>query len=665
MGGDRMRWPAGVDGLCFGGDYNPEQWSPEVWREDVALMRQAGVNLVTVGVFSWSSLEPEPGRYEFGWLDEVLDLLHDNGIKVNLATPTASPPPWFSLAHPEALPVSSDGVRLTHGSRDTYCVCAPAYRKAAAGIATVLADRYAGHPALAMWHVHNEYGSYCYCDLAASAFRRWLQERYGELERLNAAWTTAFWSQGYSAWEQIQPPRKTQYLANPTHALDYRRFLSDELLAAYCEQRDILNERTPFVPVTTNFVFAPWAPVDHARWAEEVDLVALDHYPETADIGAEEQTAFCADLARGWAGGGPWLLMEQASSVLNEGGRMHTKEPGRMARLSLSHIARGSRGAMFFQWRASRGGSEMYHAAMVPHAGPDSRIFREVAELGALLPAIAEIDEGRPDADVAILWDAESWWALQAPILPSPRLDYLAAVRAMHRQFWRAGVGVDFVAPGTDLSRYRLVVVPSLYLTSDASADSLGEYVESGGHALVTYFSGIVDENVQVRLGGYPGAFTSLLGLRVDEFYPLADGEAVGLTGGGEGTIWSESVHLAGAEAITTYAEGPLAGMPAITRHPYGNGQAWYASTQLTDDAFAPLIAQALHEAGQPLPNHPAGVELIRRTSDTTQWLIAINHTNHPADLPANGLDLLTGKPIHTTLTLTPGTTAIIRTPHP
>ena len=284
--------------LYYGGDYNPEQWSPDVWKEDVALMRQAGVNLVTVGVFAWSSLEPEPGRYEFGWLDQVLDLLHDGGIQVDLATPTASPPPWFSLRHPDALPVNADGVRLTHGSRDTYCACSPEYREAAAGIARALGERYAEHPALAMWHVHNEYGTTCYCDQAAAAFRIWLQRRYGVLDRLNAAWTTAFWSQGYSDWAEIQPPRATQYLVNPTQALDFRRFWSDELLGAFREQKAILRDFTPDLPITTNFVFGGWVPVNHAQWAAEVDLVAIDHYPGSAGIGAEEQTAFGADLAR-------------------------------------------------------------------------------------------------------------------------------------------------------------------------------------------------------------------------------------------------------------------------------------------------------------------------------------------------------------------------------
>lgn len=344
-------WGDGA-GLRYGGDYNPEQWPAEVWREDVALMRRARVNLVTVGVFAWSRLEPEPGRYTFDWLDQVLDLLHDNGISVALATPTASPPPWFSLAHPDALPVTADGVRLHHGSRDTYCAAAPAYRAAARRIAAALADRYAHHPALALWHVHNEYGTTCHCPHTAREFRRWLADRHGDLVALNAAWATSFWSQHYTDWAQVDTPRATQYLANPGHLLDFRRFWSDTLLAAYAEQRDLLRAAKPAIPITTNHVLGDWVPVDHARWAAEVDLVAIDHYPDATDGGAEEQTALAADLARGWARHGAgdvghparWLLMESAPNQIHSGGRMHTKEPGRMARHSLSHVARGSRG---------------------------------------------------------------------------------------------------------------------------------------------------------------------------------------------------------------------------------------------------------------------------------------------------------------------------------
>lgn len=632
----------------YGADWNPEQWPEPVWHEDVALMRQAGVNLATVGVFAWGRLEPQPGRYTFDWLDRVLEVAHQAGVRVNLATPTASPPPWFSLAHPDALPVTAEGVRLVHGSRDTYCAAAPAYRDAARRIAAALAQRYAGHPALAMWHVHNEYGTICHCDHAAAAFRRWLRERYGDLDALNDAWGTSFWSQHYSDWEQVLPPRATQYLPNPHQALDFRRFWSDELRAAFQEQRDVLRAATT-VPVTTNYPVGEWVPVDHRRFSTAVDLVALDAYPDGAGLAAAEHTAFLADLARHWAGGRPWLLMEQAPGTLRQAGAQVATAPGELARLSMSHLARGSTGVMFFQWRASAAGAEQYHAAVVPHAGPHTRIFAEVRDLGAALPRLAEVcadpPGGAPEvvAPVAIAWDAESWWALQAPHLPSDQLDYLAALRRVHGALWRRQITADFADLTADLTAYRLVLVPSHYLATDAVADSVRRYVAGGGHLVVWYFSGVADATGRVRLGGYPGAFRDVLGVCVEEFHPLPPGEGMVLDDGTRATVWAERVQVCGAEPLLRYAAGPLAGLPALTRHRFGAGTAWYVASELAASAYDRLLDQALAGAGVTGCGLPAGVEIVTRRRNGTRWRFVLNHTDQEVRVPGSGVDLVSG----------------------
>jgi beta-galactosidase len=642
--------------LFYGGDYSPEQWPESVWREDVALMREAGVNLVSLGVFAWSRLEPAEGEYRFDWLDRALDLLYENGVRAALATPTASPPPWFSLAHPEALPVTPDGVRLTHGSRDTYCPSAAAYRQAAVRLAEALARRYAGHPGLAMWHVHNEYSAGCHCDQAAASFRRWLRTRYGSLDRLNEAWTTAFWSQEYGEWAQVLPPRATRYLPNPAHALDFRRFVSDELLSCFQEQRDVLRAHTPGVPVTTNFAFGAWVQVDNWAWAGEQDLVAVDCYPSASGVDGRRQTAFAADLARAWAGGWPWLLMEQAPNLVVTEGRMLAKEPAELTRLTLSHVARGSLGGMFFQWRASRGGAEMFHSAMVPHAGPDSRVFRGVVALGRLLSRLSEVDSGRVDAPVAVTWDPQSWWALQGPGLPSSDLDYLGSVREVHAALLDAGVTCDFAHPEADLSAYRLVLVPALFLVTDLARASIRRYVSGGGTVVVWYASGIVDADHQVWPGGYPGALREVLGVRVEEFQPMPPGETVRLSTGDTGTVWREYLHAEGATVEARYPDGS----PAITRNGYGGGTGWYVSTRLDEAGLSRFLGTVLSTVDVPA-GAAAGVEVVRRRGDGASWLFVINHTDEDREVPASGRDLVTGENVRDTLRVPAGGYAVVR----
>ncbi|MFC8507285.1 beta-galactosidase [Streptomyces sp. NPDC057411] len=639
-----------LGGLAFGGDYNPEQWGEEVWQEDDELMRRARVNLATLGVFSWALVEPEEGRYDFGWLDAHVDRLHANGIAVDLATPTASPPPWFTLAHPDALPVRPDGVRLTHGSRDTYCLAAPAYRRAARRIASALAERYGDHPALALWHVHNEYVTLCWCDHTAAAFRVWLRARHGTLDALNEAWGTRFWSQRYTSWEQILPPRATQWHGNPGQALDFRRFWSDETLAAYREQRDAIRAHSDR-PVTTNLMLPGYQNLDLWAFGREVDLVAVDHYPSAPGLDAAADTAFGADRARSLGGGAPWLLMEQGTNTVYAGDRTLGKEPGEILRHSLGHIARGSEGALFFQWRQSRAGAEQWHSALVPHAGPDSRVFREAAATGEAVARLGELAGSAVRADVAVLHDSDAWWALDVDGLPSAALDYHSALRRAHRALWDAGVTVDFAHPEHDLGRYRLLVAPALFLLSDAGAENLRRYVEGGGTLLVQHAAGCVDERLHARLGGYPAApLRAALGVRVEEHRPLGQDEELVLSDGSRARAWSESLRIEGAEAVAAYSHGMLAGAPALTRHAYGAGHGWYLSTELDAAGSAALIARLLAEAGaapEP-PGLPPGVETVtRHAPDGRRWRLHLNHTTETVPLPEPGHDLLTGGVTH------------------
>jgi beta-galactosidase len=648
-----------IDGLAYGGDYNPEQWPREVWDEDVRLMREAGVNLVTVNVFAWSGINPGPGQWDFERLDAIMDLLAAGGIRADLATSTASPPPWFSQAHPETLPITAEGITLNNGARAEYCPHAPAYQAAVVEMATRLAERYAGHPALAMWHVGNEYYRHCTCDFAADAFRAWLQERYGDLGGLNDAWGTTFWSQTYSDWSQVLPPRACAETPNPGLILDWNRFGSDALLQLFRSEADAITKYSPDKPITTNLmVTGNFSGLDYHRWGEHVTgpnrLVAVDHYLLPDDeIAWPEQVAFGADASRGLADGSPWLLMEQSanSSAWRRG--YFAKKPGDQLRHSLSYVARGSEGAMFFQWRASRYGAERYHSAMLPHGGADSRVFREVKQFGAWLRNLAEIKGSTVDARAAVLLDFNSVWAASTPGQPSSDMDTYPELRRWHAALWQRGVTTDVVNPEWDLSGYEYVFAPHLYLLdSDAN---LRAYVEGGGTLVVGPYSGIVDGNDRVH-EGVPGALRDLIGVRVEEFIPIAKGDKVTLDDGTEGQTWSEVAHPIDAEVVANFKDYP--GTGAVFRRELGRGEVWYLSTRPADlDPFFDRLGVTAD-----FPGAPAGLELVRRRhEDGRGYLFAINHGDEPVKVPATGRNLLTGKPWAPMLSLKPGECAVIR----
>ncbi|MFH0174863.1 beta-galactosidase [Streptomyces cacaoi] len=644
-----------VPGIAYGGDYNPEQWPEEVWAEDMRLMAEAGVTMVSVNIFSWALLEPAEGTYDFSRLDRVLDMLYAHGIAADLATPTAAPPAWFFRAHPEALPVDRDGRGLSYGSRQTFCPSSPAYREAALRIARALGERYADHPAVVMWHVHNEYGCHnaeCFCDTSAAAFRDWLRDRYGDdLAALNDAWGTAFWSQWYYDWDEILPPRATGAVPNPTHRLDWRRFSSDALLSLCTAEREVLAEAAPAVPATTNFmVMYNFDALDYWRWAPELDIVSNDHYLRSTDPESEIDIAMSGDLVRSLAGGRPWLLMEHSTGAVNWQQVNRAKTAGELRRNALAHVARGADGIAYFQWRAAKAGAEQWHSAMLPHAGTDSVIWRDVVQLGADLRALAEVRGSTGTAETAIVWDWDAKWALELPSQPSESVRQLELVRSWYEPLWRAGVAVDFVRPDADLSAYRLVLAPSLYLVDDAGAANLTGFAERGGTLAVGFHSGAVDENCHVRLGGYPGAFREALGVRTDELFPLLPEERVGLDSGGTGSLWSERVRPAGARVVASYTDGALAGVPAVTRHGYGTGTAWYLATLPDPDTLAALLERVREEAGvRPLLEEvPAGVEAVRRRGSDADYLFLIDHAGAGAEIAvADGaVELLAGQPV-------------------
>jgi beta-galactosidase len=668
-----LRWPtdAPTPGFAYGADYNPEQWPREVWPEDIRLMREAGVNIVSLAIFSWARIQPAPDVWDFEWLDEIMDLLHEGGIAVDLATATASPPPWLTTLHPEILPVNQAGETVWPGARQHWRPTSPVFRKYALQLVTAMAERYGEHPALTAWHISNELGCHNvhdYSDDAAAAFRSWLSSRYGTIEALNHAWGTAFWSQRYTQWDQILPPRLAASHPNPTQQLDFKRFSSDALKDCLRAERDVLYRITPEIPVTTNFmVMGETKGMHYADWAAEVDFVSNDHYTHPGPQSLDE-LSFSANLTGSLAAGRPWFLMEHSTSAVNWQSVNVAKRDGELARDSLVHVAHGADAVCFFQWRQSAAGAEKYHSAMVPHAGEDSEVFRSVAALGGLLGKLAEVaGSTRTPARAAILFDWESWWASEQDSHPSSLLRYRQEALDWYSAFLALGVRADVIHTGAALDGYDLVVAPVLHMVPRALAKELTGYVEGGGHLVTTYFSGVVDENDHAWLGGYPGALRDLLGIRIEEFAPLLETESVALDNGLTGTLWADRITVTdeAVEVLAAYSSGERAGRPAITRRTVGAGSAAYVSTRLGAEGLREVLAGLLAgaEVTSELPEAARGrVELVvRGDGDTTYWFL-VNRTDEPVELPGLQGESLTstGSPDETVV-LAPRGVAVVR----
>lgn len=607
--------------IYYGGDYNPEQWPEDVWHEDVKLMRRAGVNLATVGVFSWARIQPDEGEFDFAWLDRVLDLLHENGIKVDLATATASTPPWLTTKYPDVLTETREGAVRWPGSRQHWAPTSPTYRRLASELVTAIVERYKDHPAVVLWHINNELGchvAYDYSDQAAAAFRAWLRARYGDIDALNDAWGTMFWSQRYTDFDQILPPRLAPYSVNPSGLLDFRRFSSDMLLEIVRMEKRIIRESGATQPITTNMMGA-LAPADYWSWADELDVIADDVYPDPRDPEGFRLAAFHRDLMRSFKPGTPWILMEQAVSQVNWRPNNAAKAPGQMAALSMQAVARGADGVLFFQWRQSASGSEKFHSAMLPHAGPGTRTFHEVAALGAELAGLGDLPAPGGEATVAIVIDWPTAWALDQPNHPA-RVPYFDEVRGWHATLHAAGVPTDFVRAEGPFTGYRVVIAPSLYLLRDAAP--LNDFVASGGTLVTTAFTDVVDEHDRFRPGGFARRLGPALGLTVTDFAGVLPGERAVQWGASAfpAETLVEEVTLDGAEALARFTDGA----PALTRHDFGTGVAYHLATLAGPELRAELVA---HLGLEPLvPDLPPRVEASARGDLIT----LINHGPEP-----------------------------------
>ncbi len=624
-------------GIAFGGDYNPDQWPEEIWDDDIRLMEKAGVNTVALAIFSWDRIQPTEDRWNFGWLDRIIDKLGKAGIATDLASATATAPLWLYEKHPEVLPCDKFGHPVNAGSRQSWSPTSPVFKEYALTLCRKLAERYGANPYVTAWHMGNEYGwnnRNDYSDNALNAFRLWCERKYGTIGALNQAWGTTFWGQEMNSFDEVLIPRfmGADSMVNPGQKLDFERFGNDMLLDFYKAERDAITEICPDKPFTTNFmVSTDQCCMDYADWANEVNFVSNDHYfHEGGEMHLDELA--CSDaLMDSFALGKPWYVMEHSTSAVQWKPLNMRKRKGETVRDSLAHVAMGADAINFFQWRASAFGAESFHSAMVPHAGEDTKLFRQVCELGETLQTLADAGVQGSElerSDTAILFSAESEWATRSQTLPSMKLNHWHDVRDWYRAFLDAGTRADIMPLKYDWSDYKTVVLPTVLMLSAVDTRRLADFAAAGGRVVVGYATGLIDENFHTWLGGYPGAGNGLLrdmlGIRGEEFNILGSGvegepEAIRLGAGGEVALedaaalngattrlWQNDVTVTGdrTQVLAMYAgeeadEWELDGMAAVTRNPYGAGEAYFVGCDLDVADLTKLIRTYLAAPAQ------------------------------------------------------------------
>lgn len=681
------RYPAlgGVPALLHGADYNPDQWldRPDVLAEDSRLMRLAGMNTVSLAIFAWTALEPEEGRFEFGWLDETLARLHRDGIRVVLATPSGARPAWLDRRYPEAMRTDASRVKALHGVRQNHCPTSPAFRRLACAMSEQLGRRYGKHPALLLWHVSNEFGGECHCPLCQAAFREWLKRRYRTLDALNHAWWSAFWSHTFTDWEEIESPSPIGEHLIHGLTLDWKRFVTHQTIDFFERECEPLRRLSPGVPITVNMM-ETYGGLDYWRFAPHVDVVSWDSYPRwhndrEPEARTASRTAFSHDLFRSLRGGQPFLLMESVPSLVNWHEVCKPKRPGMHRLSSLQAVAHGSDSVQYFQWRASRGASEKFHGAVVGHDGTDrTRAFRDVAELGALLPRLGEVAGSTVRPRVAVIFDWENRWAIEDLWgLRRDRRDYLETVQTHYHELWRRGIPVDVVNEEADLGRYELVVAPMLYMVRAGAGERLTRFVAEGGCLVTTYLTGYADDSDLCFQGGFPGPLRRALGIWAEEIDSLYDGDSnavvaapgssLGLEGSWAAREYCELVHAETAEVLATYGADFYAGRPAVTRNRLGKGDAFHLAARTGEDFLSAFYDKLL--AGKGIGGcleapPPPGVSVQRRGDAANDFVFVMNFNHASATVPLGGLagvELLSGCGVRDAVELEPFGVAVIR----
>lgn len=668
--------------MLHGGDYNPEQWKdyPEVLSEDMRLMQLANCNEMTLGIFSWSELEPREGEFDFSFLDKVMDDIYNAGGRVILATPSGSKPVWMSEKYPEINRVDANGVRNQYGSRHNHCSNSPVFREKIKIINEKLAERYKDHPALIAWHLSNEYGGYynfsgCFCENCVNEFREWLKDKYKTIDKLNHEWWTAFWSHKYSSFDEIVPPSHRSDKIIHGRNLDWKRFISDKYIEFMNVEAEPLRRITPDVPITTNLMEL-FTDIDYSKLSDSIDFVSWDNYPywtnNQKDIDMAQKIAFSHDFMRSLKHQ-PFLLMESTPSMVNWHGYNKLKRPGMHELSSLQAVAHGSDSVLYFQWRKSRGCSEKFHGAVVDHCGHENtRVFADVKRLGERLQKMDDIVGTVTESKVAIFHSVENQWALEdSQGYSNVNKKYIDAVLKFHKPLWKRGINTDIISSKDDFSKYDIVILPMLYMLDKELEEKLCNYVENGGNVIATYMLGTVNENDLCHLGGLPcGRLKDVFGIwneEIDTLYP-EDSNLVQLNGGQEfkAVDYCELVHLCGAQALGTYKNDFYEGYPAVTVNNYGNGNAYYITFRDEGD-FADYIVEGLLKKCKITSSFdgklPDGVTVQSRTDGKNEFVFIQNYTSSNVVLETNLIwsNIETGEQIQNSIELSPISVVILK----
>ncbi len=642
--------------FLHGGDYNPDQWldRPEILKEDLRLMKQAGVNVVTLGVFSWSSYEPKEGVYQFEWLDSVMDQLYENGIYVILSTPSGAKPPWMAKKYPQTMRVREDRMRHLYSDRENQCNSSEIYREKVRIIDEKLAERYHDHPALIMWHISNEIYGTCHCDLCQENFRKWLKRKYGTIDELNRQYWSSFWSHRYTDWSELESPA-AGIGEQAVHGLilDYKRFYSD-LTVDFIEQEvKAIRKYSKDIPVTTN-TFHHDCGVNLSDLAKAIDVASWDLYPrwhcardKSTEWDCAVSASFDLDYCRSMKHK-PFYLMESVPSVPSQFEVSKLKRPGMHLLSSVQAIASGSESVQYFQWRKGRGGYEKFHGAVLSHNGSgDTRVFRDVCEVGKTLKEWSEIKGAVTESKVAVIYDWENFSALSGQVsLKNKKKNFRMMVHEYYEALLKQYVSVDIISQKDDFSKYQLIVAPNLYLFQNDTPEKIRRFVEAGGSVVLSVYSGLVNENDLAYEGYPPFGLNDVFGIRSEEVDSICDDEYNTITYHGKRYQVSDYCDLLlenGAEYMAVYERDFYKGMAAVTRHEYGKGMAYYVAGHMEKAFLEKFFKEVIQKINIPkIISSPyvSDVMVKERMKNKVRYLFLMNFSTEKRTVYYQGREI-------------------------